>query len=706
MRFNGLGKDRAVRSWFVRVSAVWGLCAFAVAAQPENLDLYLLIGQSNMAGRGVVTDADKQTHPRIWMLNRENQWIPAQDPVHFDKSIAGVGLCSEFARREAAAHPQSVIGLVPCAFGGSSIQEWQPGKKHYQNTVVRMKAAMKNGKLKAILWHQGEANSGNAAKIAEYPALFQNMISSLRKELDAESVPVLVGELGHYKANYLSFNKVLPRVVAETPHSALVTAEGLFSNNDIVHFDRESLFVFGTRYQEALETLRKGAPKVSPEVVTWRAAEGTKAEGDFQVRVNGKPLDVQLVPTPTHTLEGEEAHSYSFAQFDCAVDVTVEVTTTQSVENVRILPLAKGIKAEKKSAHSISFTAKPPFQLAIEPEGRHHALILAANLPETEVPKADDPSVVYFGPGRHKPGVITLKDNQTLYLAGGAWVEGAVRASGTNLTIRGRGVLSGAPWPWVKGPSGHMVGIYDARNVVVKDITLHSAWTWCLVLANCQRALIDNVKILGGRVLNDDGMDVCDCKDVEILRSFIRSQDDCFAWKLIQRKKLKCENIYAHDCTLWTDVANAFRIGYENAGTGFRNLLFKDLDILHLTLKKRDPETYWAHCGIVLQPSNGQTMERLLFEDIRFDTAEPGDIFLYVNTRPYADGSGKYTVGGILKGCTIRNVQLPPSNPPSPMVIYLNGVDPDHPIEDLVLENVSGFGKVIRHGTIKGEKGL
>ena len=695
-----------MKNWFVCVSVAIGFFAFAAAAQPENLDLYLLIGQSNMAGRGAVTDADTQTHPRIWMLNRENQWVPAKDPVHFDKSVAGVGLCSEFARRVAAAYPQTSIGLVPCAFGGSSIQEWQPNARHYKAAVARMKIAMKNGKLKAILWHQGESNSGNAEKIAAYPELFRNMISSLRKELGAESVPVLIGELGHYKANYFSFNKILPRVVAETPQSALVTAEGLFSKNDIVHFDRDSLLTFGARYFEALEKLCKGVPTVSSEVVTWPAAEGTKVTDDFQVRVNGKPLDVQLVPIPSHTLKGENAHPYSFAQFDCAKEVTVEITTTQSVENVRILPLAKGIKAEKKSAHSISFNAKPPFQLAVEPEGRHHALILSANLPETDTPKADDPSVVYFGPGRHKPGVITLKDNQTLYLAGGAWVEGAIRASGTNLVIRGRGVLSGAPWPWTKGPAGHMVGIYDARDVVVKDITLHSAWTWCLVLVNCQRAMIDNVKILCGRVLNDDGIDICDCKDVEILNSFIRSQDDCFAWKLIRRKNLGCENIYAHDCILWTDVANAFRIGYENSGNGFRNLLFKDLDILHLTLKKTDPEVYWANCGIMLQPSNGQTMQKLIFEDIRFDTAEPGDIFLYVNTRPYADGAGKYTEGGTLRDCVIRNVQLPPSNPPVPMSVYLNSVDPDHPIENLTLENVSGFGKVIQHGTIKGVKGL
>ncbi|MFC1509000.1 sialate O-acetylesterase, partial [Candidatus Omnitrophota bacterium] len=53
----------------------------------EQFHLYLLIGQSNMAGRGEVGDQDRQSHPRVFTLNKDNIWIPAADPIHFDKPI-------------------------------------------------------------------------------------------------------------------------------------------------------------------------------------------------------------------------------------------------------------------------------------------------------------------------------------------------------------------------------------------------------------------------------------------------------------------------------------------------------------------------------------------------------------------------------------------------------------------------------------------
>ena len=56
----------------------------------KNFYLFLLVGQSNMAGRGVVAPEDKVPHKRVLSLNKEDKWVPAVDPIHFDKPIAGV----------------------------------------------------------------------------------------------------------------------------------------------------------------------------------------------------------------------------------------------------------------------------------------------------------------------------------------------------------------------------------------------------------------------------------------------------------------------------------------------------------------------------------------------------------------------------------------------------------------------------------------
>ena len=79
----------------------------------ERLQLFLLIGQSNMAGRGRVEAGDEKTDPRILMLKKDLQCTLAKDPVHFDKDAAGVGLCSQFARTLAAADKNLRIGLIP-----------------------------------------------------------------------------------------------------------------------------------------------------------------------------------------------------------------------------------------------------------------------------------------------------------------------------------------------------------------------------------------------------------------------------------------------------------------------------------------------------------------------------------------------------------------------------------------------------------------
>jgi hypothetical protein len=226
---------------------------------PKNMKLFLLIGQSNMAGRGVVEAQDKIPVPGIFMLDKAGNWVPARDPVHFDKpQIAGVGLCSQFARDVLKAEPGQPVGLIPCAFGGTSLKQWEPGGKLYSDAVERTKTALKNGSLAAILWHQGEADSGPSLA-SSYSERFVAMISSLRKELGAERTPLLIGELGRYGKGYERINLELPKIPKTIPLCALVSSEGLTANPDNVHFNAASLRTFGSRYAEAYFKLKAEA---------------------------------------------------------------------------------------------------------------------------------------------------------------------------------------------------------------------------------------------------------------------------------------------------------------------------------------------------------------------------------------------------------------------------------------------------------------
>lgn len=234
------------------------------AQTPENLNLFLLTGQSNMAGRGVIGPDESRPIPGLWVLTRELAWKPAVDPLHYDKpEIVGAGLGRPFAQALLAARPQQQIGLIPAAFGGSALEEWKPGSKHYSEAVRRTKAALHNGTLRGILWHQGEADSGREDLANSYAQRFEAMIRQLRADLNAPNVPVIVGELGRFYRNRPNGGAQFADTVVQqlrlipgrVPHSEFVSSEGLTDKGDQTHFDTQSLRKLGQRYAEAFRKL-------------------------------------------------------------------------------------------------------------------------------------------------------------------------------------------------------------------------------------------------------------------------------------------------------------------------------------------------------------------------------------------------------------------------------------------------------------------
>ncbi len=232
----------------------------------EKFFLVLLAGQSNMAGRGFVEDADKIPNPRVLMLNRDLEWVPAVDPVHYDKKTAGVGPGKRFAELLAESDPTITVGLIPTACGGSSISVWKPGayfkstKSHpYDDCLERARRAMRDGTLKVILWHQGESDC-NKKKADLYEKDFGEFVKRLRNDLGAADVPFVAGQLSKW-SKWNKFRKTVDaatrKIVAENQPAAFATSEDLTSNPDKVHFDRKSQHVFAERYFKAYQSLLK-----------------------------------------------------------------------------------------------------------------------------------------------------------------------------------------------------------------------------------------------------------------------------------------------------------------------------------------------------------------------------------------------------------------------------------------------------------------
>lgn len=63
----------------------------STSTKQNPMELYLLVGQSNMAGRGKVEAIDTIRNAQVYVFNAADEWSPAKEPLHYDKANRGVG---------------------------------------------------------------------------------------------------------------------------------------------------------------------------------------------------------------------------------------------------------------------------------------------------------------------------------------------------------------------------------------------------------------------------------------------------------------------------------------------------------------------------------------------------------------------------------------------------------------------------------------
>lgn len=189
--------------------------SFSQTKIDSNFHLYPLLGQSNMAGRGVITpEFQNEGNPQVYMLNKINEWVLAKHPLHFDKpKVAGVVLGLSFGIKMAASNPKIKIGLIPCAVGGSSINVWRSGATPYNDAMKRIAIARQSCVFKGALWHQGESDS-TPEGAADYLSKLIKLIGQVRGSTHQDNLPLVVGKLGRYWKQYANINKVLTQVHA------------------------------------------------------------------------------------------------------------------------------------------------------------------------------------------------------------------------------------------------------------------------------------------------------------------------------------------------------------------------------------------------------------------------------------------------------------------------------------------------------------
>jgi hypothetical protein len=433
-----------------------------------------------------------------------------------------------------------------------------------------------------------------------------------------------------------------------------------------------------------MSLIASGAAAGQSRVITYPAPVGEQLSQQFQVSVDGNRVDVYVARTLDPPFDGKRWNyggPYGFASFDMSGEVTVRITSKRSLRKAVVRPQSLGIQPTLIDDHTMTLELDKPCKLSIEPDGRKGPLLLFANPTEADVPKPDAPGIIYFGSGIHKPERIELESDQTLYIAGGAVVKAEVLAQGTNIRIRGRGILDGSDWPWRKGPVGNLIAIRNSKDVEVRDIILRGSSHWTIVPRNCRQVTVRNVKICNSRVQNDDGINPCNSQDVLITDCFIRSDDDCVALKGLDFSgdNSNVERVTVEKCILWCDRARVFLLGHESRAQFMRQIVLRDLDIIHFTMTP-----------FLFEPGEDMRLENITVEDVRIHGEGQREL---IRLRPVINQYMRKKVPGFIRDVTFRRVRV--TGRQGTYRVHLTGADAGHDVRDVRFETVTILGAAL-----------
>lgn len=226
----------------------------------DRLLVYIMAGQSNMAGRGQISPGDTVSDPRIFTIDADRNMVVAREPLHVDHpGFEGLDCGMSFARALLEQAPAGTrICLVPVARSSTSVQEWLGdslrGLRIFTNAVTRAGAAIAaGGEVAGILWHQGESNAESGPGVSGYRQCLDSLVHNFRAAFARPDMPFFAATLADFCARPFkdSVNAGIVRLAHETPRFVLVPAYDLSSKADKVHFDADAQRELGRRFAKA-----------------------------------------------------------------------------------------------------------------------------------------------------------------------------------------------------------------------------------------------------------------------------------------------------------------------------------------------------------------------------------------------------------------------------------------------------------------------
>lgn len=366
-----------------------------------------------------------------------------------------------------------------------------------------------------------------------------------------------------------------------------------------------------------ISTLAINSAQARPITYTFPAEFPTSEV--YEVRIDDQPVQAYS------TKKG------SFLSFGMTGPAELTVTYQTPPKQVIIRPLSAGVKATL-AGNTCTFTLPRPMNLSVEADGDlSHPLFVFANPELTNVPSKTDPKVKYFEAGKiHDAGEIILKDDETLYIEGGAVVRAVVRArNARNVAVRGAGIIDAS----TRKHKINMLVFRECENVLLENVFILDSFGWTVHLSGSENIKLSNTRVLAWRQ-NCDGLDIEYCKNVRADGCFWQTTDDCVAVKAIYppgvtgipfEEMINPETLGKHkvprivgdvvgDVLITNSVlSNAkgqtFEIGFELRVDKVSGVTFRNCDVIH------------GGVGFSIHNGDRAIIENMLLDDIRVEQA-------------------------------------------------------------------------------------
>lgn len=435
--------------------------------------------------------------------------------------------------------------------------------------------------------------------------------------------------------------------------------------------------IFYMHFAQAIPSVHK--VNQDHEVIAYKYPQICPTSNDYLIKINGKELPVY------------STSAGSFVAFESEVNVQVEIWIKHPVKQAAIYPKRYNILPEFEN-HMLRFNMPAPSKIMIEIEGREQLFIYANNI-ERNKPGPDDEGIHFFESGQvYEVGELHLKDNETVYIEGGAVVRGSIRAtSAKNVKVTGRGILDGGYYKGIPNRPKFVL-FEDCQDVTLEDIIMIEPQTWMVTLYMCDGVDIKNLKQLGSGH-GSDGVDVVGSKNVHIDNCMFRNGDDCIVMKSFKRPEYSenklnewngVHNVLVTNCAVQANLGGqAFEIGHELLRGPIENIKFVDCDVMGVH----------GQGGVFgIHNSDAALVRNITYENIRVDHFYNKLVDFRIIESRWSDDPERGSAENIL----LKDIDVAVSMyNPGYSISLIGGFDENHKIKNVTFDNFRLNGKKI-----------